>query len=183
MRNHPLAFIDIEATGLDPEKNEIIEIGLVIAEQGLSADKKITLKKIEEWEIKIKPTHMETADPEALIVAHYNEADWASAVDISSALKILSEKTVDATMVGHNVAFDSSFLENSFSRTGIVNRMHYHKLDTLSIAFTKLYGHESVEKLSLRSLCEYLGVENKDAHTALSDARATFEVFEKLMAL
>ena len=82
-----------------------------------------------------------------------------------------------------NVAHDFSFLQKSFAETGIENKMHYHKLDTISIAFAKLYGHEEVGKLSLRALCEYLGVKNEHAHSALSDARATYAVFKKLMEL
>ena len=59
--------------------------------------------------------------------------------------------------------------------------MHHRKLDTISIAFAKLYDIDGVEKVSLKFLCEHFGVENKKAHTALSDARATFEIFVKLM--
>ncbi len=183
MRIHKLAFIDTETTGLEPEKHELIEIGLILAEQSLSPEKKIVLNMTEEWEVKIKPLHLESADPESLIISHYNESDWANAVDLPEALLELSKKTEGAIMVGHNVAFDFAFLQKAFVETKVENKMHYHKLDTISIAFAKLYGQEEVEKFSLRALCEYLGVENKNAHTALSDARATFLVFEKLMAL
>ena len=183
MRSHTLAFIDLETTGFDPEQNEIIEIGLVLVEQSLDSKEGIKLNVLEEFETKVKPTHIETADPVSLNISHYNPADWIFAADIKDAMRVLAEKTVNATMVGHNVAFDSSFLEVNFSRTGIKNTMHYHRIDTISIAFAKLYRNEDVEKLSLRSLCEYLNVKNAKAHSALSDARATFEVFEKLMKL
>lgn len=183
MRNHRLAFVDTETTGLMPDQHELIEIGLVLAEQSLSGDNKMVLKVINEFDIKIKPTHIETADPESLAVNHYKEEDWDSAVSLKEALQIFSDKTEGAMMVGHSVAHDFAFLQKAFAETGVENKMHYHKLDTISIAFAKLYSHMEVEKLSLRALCVYLGVENKNSHTALSDARATFEVFEKLMAL
>lgn len=183
MRTQKLAFIDTETTGLLPEKHEIIEIGLVLVEQSLPPDGKINLEVLEEWEVKVKPEHIEQADPESMLINHYNEAEWTFAVDLPKALEALSQKTSNAIMVGHNVAHDYSFLQKAFTQTGVENKMHYHKLDTISIAFAKLYAREEVEKLSLRALCEYLGVENKNAHTALADARATFEVFEKLMAM
>lgn len=183
MRNHRLAFIDTETTGLLPDKHELIEIGLVLVEQSLSSGNKIVLKIVDEYDVKIKPVHIETADQESLGINHYREEDWADAVSLKEALQIFADKTVDAMMVGHNVAHDFAFLQKAFAETGVENKMHYHKLDTISIAFAKLYSHMEVEKLSLRALCEYLGVENKNSHTALSDARATFEVFEKLMAL
>lgn len=181
MREQKLAFIDTESTGLEPDKHELIEIGLVLVEQSLSPDKKIILKVLEEFEVKIKPLHIELSDPVSLGVNHYREENWVSGVDLRSAMQTFADKTVDAIMVGHNVAHDFAFLKHAFFTTGVENKMHYHKLDTISIAFAKLYGHTEVEKFSLRALCEYLGVENKNSHTALSDARATFEVFKKLM--
>jgi DNA polymerase-3 subunit alpha (Gram-positive type) len=78
------------------------------------------------------------------------------------------------------VIFDYGFVEAAFKKSGVRNLMHYHKLDTISIAFAKLYDVPEVEKFSLRFLCEYFKIENKNAHTALSDARATFEVYKKL---
>jgi len=183
MRTQQLAFIDLETTGLEPDKHEIIEIGIVLVEQSISDEKKMKMEVLEEFEVKVKPEHIENADPVGLRINHYNEKDWLFAADLQNALRTVSEKTKGAIMVGHNVAFDFAFLENAFERLGIENKMHYHKLDTISIAFAKLYGHENIDKLSLRVLCEYLGIKNARAHSALSDARATLEVFQKLMEL
>ena len=86
MRKHNLAFIDIETTGLNFLKNEIIEIGCVISSPGL--------KMIEEFELKIKPEQIENADPVALKVNHYNEKDWIDAYGLEEAIKIFSKKVV-----------------------------------------------------------------------------------------
>jgi DNA polymerase III epsilon subunit-like protein len=32
-------------------------------------------------------------------------------------------------------------------------------------------------------MCKYFDIKNENAHTALSDARATFELYKKLMSL
>jgi DNA polymerase III epsilon subunit family exonuclease len=175
MRKHNFAFIDIEATGLNLVAHEIIEIGCVLT----NAD----LKVIEEFELKIKPGHIENADPIALKVNHYDEEDWKGALSLKEAMKIFSEKVKDCIMVGHNVAFDAGFLEYAFNTTGIQNTMHYHKLDTISIAWAKLHRDPDLEHFSLRELCVRFGIENKKAHTALSDARATFELYKKLLEL
>jgi len=58
---------------------------------------------------------------------------------------------------------------------------HFHKLDTLSIAFSKFNGTGDIKHLSLRALCEHFGITNERAHSALPDARATAQVFKKLM--
>ena len=175
MRKHNLAFIDIETTGLDLIKNEIIEIGIVLTTPELEV--------IEKFELKIKPEHIENANPTALKINHYNEADWLSAYTLEDAMKITSKKVKDCIMVGQNVAFDSGFLEYAFLKTKLKNSMHYHKLDTVSIAWARLHDKLDVTHFSLRELCKYFDIENKRAHSALSDAYATFELYKKLMEL
>lgn len=175
MRNHNFVFLDIETTGLNLIKNEIIEIGCVIATP--------KLKIIEEFEIKIIPEHIEDADPTSLKVNHYDPLDWKGAISLKDAMKIISKKTKDCIMVGQNVAFDSAFLEYAFLKTGIANTMHYHRLDTISIAWAKLSKNKKVKNFSLRELCLYFGIKNDKAHTGLSDARATFKLYKKLMEL
>ena len=174
IKNKKLAFIDIETTGLLLNKHEIIELGCVLARQN-------TFEIIEEFDIKIKPERIEDADEIGLKVNGYNEKDWENALPLKQAMEIFAGKTNGAIMVAHNISFDSAFLERAFEITGIENKMHYQKLDTVSIAFAKLYKNKKVERFSLSALCEYFNIENKKAHTALSDARATYELYKHLM--
>ncbi len=180
MKKHNLAFIDLETTGFDPYKQEIIQIGCVIAEQE-ETPKGPKLKIIKEFELKVKPEKLQDADPEALRINGYNEMEWVFATDLKSAIEHLMKEASDCIMVSHNVAFDYSFLQRAFSVTGIQNTLHYHKLDTISIAFAKLYGNPEVRRFSLQALCEYFGIENKQAHTALSDVKAMVELYQKLL--
>ncbi len=173
-----LAFIDIETTGLDYEKGEIIELGVVLTRM-----KEGSLEVIGELDLKIAPKHIETADAQALRINGYNEADWIFAVSIEEALKAFVEKTEGAIFVAHNITFDYGFIEANLRRYGIESRMHYHKLDTLALAFGILHTNDDIGKLSLRALCEKYGIENKKAHSAFADAYATYEVFKKLMNL
>ncbi len=175
MRKHNFAFIDIEATGPDIEKHEIVEIGCVLTSPSLEV--------IEEFDLKVTPEHMETADPTALKVIHYQDRDWEGSMPLPEAMNILADKVRDSIMVGHNVAFDSSFLERAFSTQAIGNTMHYHRLDTVSIAWAKMHRDPNLEHFSLRELCAHFGIKNENAHTALSDARATYELYKKLMSL
>lgn len=175
MRKHNFAFIDIETTGLNMLKHEIIEIGCVLTTPELEV--------IEEFELKIKPEHIETADSVALKVNHYDPDNWRSALDLKEAMEILSHKVKDCIMVGHNVAFDAGFLEYNFNKLQIQNTMHYHKLDTISLSWAKFHNDPSIEHLSLRELCIHFDIKNERAHSALPDARATFELYKKLMSL
>ncbi len=175
MKKHNFAFIDIETTGLDLLRHEIIQIGVVLTTP--------TLEFIEEFEIKIKPENLERADLASMKVNNFKEEEWIDAISLKEAIKILYIKTKDVIMVGQNVAFDSAFLEYAFSKTDIVNTMHYHKLDTISIAWAKLHNDPSLEYFSLREMCIRFGIENKNPHTGLGDARATYELYKKLMEL
>ena len=175
MKNHNLAFIDIETTGINVLKHEIIEIGCVVTTPNFEL--------IGELELKIKPEHIETADPVALKINHYDEKLWASGHTLPEAMKMLAEISKDCIMVGQNVAFDSGFLEYAFAKTGILNSMHYHKLDTLSISWAKLHKEPDLEHFSLREMCLRFGIKNENPHSALSDARATLELYKCLMSL
>jgi DNA polymerase-3 subunit epsilon len=183
MHDRNLAFIDTETTGLDFDKHEVIEIGCVIVKQSGIETGKPTFIVVDEFEMKIKPERIEDADPVALRVNGYDPASWLFAYDLKQAMTLFAEKTKDAIMVSHNTPFDYGFLDKAFRKTGVINTMHYHKLDTISIAFAKLYMTGDVTRFSLRFLCDYFGIDNKNAHTALSDARALFELYQKLMTI
>jgi DNA polymerase III epsilon subunit family exonuclease len=175
MKKHNFAFIDLETTGLNLIKHEIIEIGCVITTPGLEV--------IEEFELKIKPENISEADPVALKVNHYNEKDWEAGLSLEKALNIFCKKVKDCIMVGHNVSFDAGFLEYVFNQNKIKNPMHYHKLDTVSIAWAKLHNDPDLEHFSLHKMCARFDIKNERAHSALSDARATYELYKKLIEL
>ena len=176
LKEAPLAFIDLETTGFEFMDKEIMQIGIVIANQP-------DLETVEEIEINVKPTHLETADPEALEIIGYSEELWKDAIPLKDALEIVAEKTKGCVMVGHNVPFDWAFLEKAFEETGVKDTMDYHRIDTISIAWAKLQNEPKVTRFSLSELAPYFGIENKKAHTALSDARTTYELYKKLVEL
>jgi len=115
MKTHNLAFIDLETTGLELNKHEITEIGCIVAKQIPQKNNGAKLEIIEEFEIKVKPKHIETADPVSLEITGYKEEDWQDAVTLKEAVGVLAEKTRGAIMVAHNVAFDWAFVNPSLS--------------------------------------------------------------------
>lgn len=181
MKTHNLAFIDTETTGTNPDKHEIIELALIIAKQIDRPGKGPKIEILGEYEWKIKPERIEDAEDQALRINGYNETDWMFAIDLKSAMKDFAKKTESCTFVSHNLTFDYSFIQRAFEKTNIENNMHYAKLDTISIAFARLYDAPQADRFSLKFLCELLKVENAKAHTALADTRALVEVYKKLM--
>ncbi len=180
MKNHNLAFTDLETTGLDFHKHEIIEIGCIVARQAPALIGGPKLEVIEEFLLKVKPEHIEKADPVALKINGYNEADWKDAISLKDAMEIFAGKTINASIIAQNVSFDWMFIDEAFRSTGVENKMHYHKLDVISFALAKLYDKPDAQKFSLRALCKYFGIRNEKEHSALADIRATFEVYKKL---
>jgi DNA polymerase III alpha subunit (gram-positive type) len=183
MKAHDLVFVDIETTGLDARMHEIIDIAIVRVRQTWIEREKPRFEIVDEWSTKIQPENIATADPASLRVTGYTVTGWTGATTIASALEDFAKKTDGAIMVAHNVAFDAGFLDTALARHGIQNTMHYHRLDTVSMAYAVLHSTPDVGRYSLAELCKYFGIENKNAHSALADARADFELFKKLMEL
>lgn len=175
MRKHNFAFVDIEATGLNIVKHEITQVGCILTTPDLEV--------IEEFELKVKPERIEDADPVSLKISHYDPEKWVDALSLSEAMKIFSEKVKDAIMVGHNVSFDAAFLDYAFGKLGMTNTLHYHRLDTVSVAWAKLHRSPDLEHFSLHELVSRFGIKNAEPHRALSDARACYELYKKLLSL
>lgn len=185
MKRNKLAFVDLETTGLDPTRHEIFEIGIVFAETREDLFERSTLKYLGEEQILLKPEHIDTADLKALEISKYEKRDWNSAVTQQEGLARAMELLSGTVFVAQNVTFDWGFLLLSGKKHGITfdDAVHYHKLDLASMVFGKLYHEPKLYKFSLRELTVYFGVKNENAHTALSDARAAFEVCKKLLEL
>lgn len=182
MKVHNLAFIDTETTGTDPVRHEIIELAVIIARQVERPGRGPKLELVEECEWKIKPERFHTADEEALRVNGYNEVDWMFAVERKKALDEFAKKVEGAIFVSHNLTFDYQFVMRAIEESRVDLNMHYGKLDTISIAFARLYDLPQADRFSLRALCNLLKVENPKAHTALADTRALYECYKKMMA-
>lgn len=181
MKESILAFLDTETTGLNPEKHEVIEVGVVLVRQTSRPGRGPSVEVIEEIDLKIKPERIEDAEEEALRINGYNDADWMFAPELKPAMQMLAKKLEGAVMVSHNISFDAPFMEKTFERAGVENTMKRYKLDTLSIAFARFYNRDGDIKYSLGYLCDLFGVKNENAHTALADARALYQVYKKMM--
>lgn len=181
MKERDLVFVDIETTGLLPVEHEIIDIAVIRVEQSWPTEGAPQFMIKDEWTTKVHPEHLISADPASLKISGYIASEWTGAVSLQEALATFVQKTEGAIMVAHNIAFDSEFLNFHLAQNKLVNTMHYHRLDTVSMAFAVLQNAPGINRYSLGELCKYFGIENQNAHTALSDARADFELFKKLI--
>lgn len=169
----PLAFIDTETTGLDPALNEIIEYAIV----RVSADGRETLR----WVTKIKPQNIETAHPKALEVNGYTPEAWADAPTMAEVGAKILRDLGDCVIVGHNVSFDEAMLNANLQRAGFTQRIPYHKVDTVTLAYEHLVP-EGLTSLSLDNIRKFMGWSLDGAHTALQDVDDCKRLFDLLMA-
>lgn len=169
-----IAIIDVETTGLDPVKDEIIEIGAVIFDDEKAGS-------LETVNVKIKPEHIETALKEALVVNGYKKEDWADAVTMEQAMQILSPKVDGAIFCAYNMLFDWRFIEEACKKLFIMLPFSYRKLDLLTMAWCKL-DHKKMRNWKLKTVCKALDIEPEpEEHRAINGAMTEYEVYKKLM--
>ncbi len=180
MRNFDLAFFDLETTGLSFDA-DIIEMAVILADHE-------SLNIVEEWSAKVKPKDISKADPQAFLVNGYNEAEWADALEIKPALEAFLQKTSNKVLVGHNLPMDWMWLNRALFENKLLESMkfasgqfYYQGFDTASLAYSKLRNVVGIEKFSLDELTQYFGIQRTRSHRAMDDARATYELFTKLI--
>lgn len=187
-----LAFVDAETTGLDPDRHEVWEVGLVLTDD---VDLFGTATEYV-WQL---PVDLTVADPMGLAISGFHDrhphgygvpkpglvggptppADFADE---------FCQLTYKAHLVGAVPSFDDERLRKLLARWGYAPAWHYHLIDVEAMAVGWLHGRYRDERwpapdddkacLSLpwRSddLSRACGVEppsEDERHTALGDAR------------
>lgn len=152
--------LDIETTGLDPEKDAIIEIGAV----------RFNNKRVEgEWSSLINPG--KPIPPFITQLTGINDQMVLQAPLIREVLQELSDFIGDAIIVGHNIGFDLSF----FKRFRLFHSNEV--VDTYELASVLL---PTADRYNLGALVHSLGVLLPATHRALDDAQATRGVYLRL---
>ncbi len=159
--------LDIETSGFDPLKDEILEVGFVKFQITNSQ-----LEILEEWTQVFRPS--KPVEAKILGLTGIKQAELDSAPNFSDFKYTIQEKIGNTVIVGHNVVFDIKFLESR----GI--QFSGQVVDTLDLVQWLLPTHHSY---NLENLMHYFKVEHKDAHRALADAKAALQVLQKLLAL
>jgi ribonuclease T len=173
--------IDIETAGFNPKKNALLEIAAVIVELNSNNEMEIT----ERYTTHVIPFKNSELDESAL---KFNGIDphhpFRMAIDEKDALNMLFKPIKDAVkrnnctraiLVGHNPAFDISFLNAAIQRTQI-KRSPFHPFSTFD---TATLGGLVYQQTVLAKIAEAAGLDwdNEKAHAALYDAEKTAELF------
>jgi ATP-dependent DNA helicase DinG len=155
-----IVAVDIETTGLDPEKDAIIEIGAV----------RFNERRVEsEWSTLINPGRR--IPPFVTQLTGITDQMVLQSPPVQEVVADLSAFIGDSPVLGHNIAFDLSFLR----RQRILKRNQV--IDTYDLASVIL---PNAGRYNLGALAQNLGVLIPATHRALDDARATRGVFLRL---
>ena len=180
-----ILYFDTETTGLDPVKQDIIQIAGIIVIDGIVQ---------EEFEFKVKPFSFDNISQEALDVHGYNVENlktFPEPHEVHCQLIDIFSKYVDRydtndkfTPAGYNVHFDMDFLQQFFIKNNDVyfgSWMNWKKVDPLPLLhYLDFCGRISLPNYKLSTVCQHFGIEIK-AHDALGDIKATRELLAKLM--
>lgn len=159
-----LALLDLETTGTNPTRDRIIEIGLVLFEDG---------KPVEEWSSLVNP---ETGIPP--FIEGYTGISNAMVADAPTFARVGKElllKLRDATLVAHNARFDYGFLKSEFGRLGYTLQLPV--LCTVRLS-RKLFPQE--RKHNLDAVIARHGLHCSSRHRALDDARVLGDFLTKI---
>ena len=155
--------IDIETTGLGPEKSKIIEIGAVKYEDGVQKEVFSTLVNPQIAGIPSRITEL-TGITDEMVKDAPCEAEA-----MGSLFRFLEGETV---LLGHNIPFDFSFLKVAAGRLNAT--FSYRGLDTLVIA---RQCHPELPSKTLAAMCEAYGITNEHAHRAYEDACTAAQLY------
>jgi len=153
--------LDLETTGLDPERDSIIEVGAVKFRDD---------RVLETWSSLVRPERPIPYKIKRLTGIQQEEADEAPT--IFTVIGHLASFIKDYPLVGHNIAFDLAFLR----RRGLL--LPNPAIDTFELA-SILVPH--APRYSLGKLAEELGVPYIEGHRALPDAQTTRRLFLALL--
>lgn len=164
--------IDLETTGLNPSKAEIIEIGAAVFVDGV---------KKEEYSKLIRP--LEKLPERIIEITHITdemlEFEGTEQDVVNEFLDFFETAIITYSMepiiLGHNVGFDYSFIKTAAVK--MQRTFECKAIDTLKLAREL---KETLPKKTLDAMCEHYGIFRKVSHRAFEDAIAAAMVYEKL---
>lgn len=158
----PLAFVDLETTGLGPGTHRIAEIGVVTLDDRGS----------EEWSSLINPGRPALGQR---VIEGVDESELAAAPRFADIAHDLVRRFEGRVLVAHNARFDYAFLQAEFRRVGVA--FDAKALCTVMLS-RKLYPQEASHNLD--ALMQRHGLSAEVRHRALPDARVLHQFWQVL---
>lgn len=162
----PLAFLDLEMTGLDPTRDRVIEIAIDRVRGGHLEGSMVTLVRPEDGTFGNAHIHGIAAE------------DLASAPTFSAIAPRVRAMLAGAVPVAHGATMDEAFLAMELGRAGTPTEVGPF-LDTLILARRAFAAHSH----SLASLAKKLGLGPARSHRAADDVATLRALFARVVSL
>lgn len=170
-----LLFFDCETTGLNPASDEITEFAYIRVRPDRSEESRLAQR--------VMPTHPELVEQRVRDLNGFDPDLWreAGAVDQAAAAKLIHAASRDAVMVAHNTSFDWQFVDALLKRHGLSWEGRWYRADTMALAWPML-ATGTIDNLRLETIAAHFGMEQREAHRALSDVEDCQAVYWRLLA-
>jgi len=159
-----LVSLDIETTGVDPERDRIIEIGIVRF-RGETV--------LEEWSSLVDP-QMPIPQRITELTGITDAMVQQEGIPLWRALSEAQQVIGNAPIIGHNIGFDLGFFRNLSTPPPFIKNA---SIDTFELAGL-LVPHAG--RYSLGALAHALNIHLLESHRALADARTAHQLYLKL---
>lgn len=160
--------VDTETIG-SGENLQIIEIGAILLHDR---------KSIYDYEQLISP--IADIPLSATLLSGISEADLKGQPTASQIIPKFIASISGLTIIGHNVNYDINALNQEASRIDEPQLLTAKTVDTLTIA-SNLFPN--APSLTLQELMNLLGIQAREDHRALSDARWTLDCWNRMTAM
>lgn len=158
-------IFDVESTGLDVTKDEIIQIAAIELKEG---------QVVQSFERFIKP--LKSVGHAALVHGFSDEFLQLHGHAARDVFKEFLTFIDGAVLVGHNVQYDLKIVRSHMHRVGLSFDGALGYYDTLDIV-RRLYPQLKNHKLD--TVSEFIGVDHEPTHNAMDDILATKDVLMK----
>ena len=162
MFSKPFVVLDLETSGIDPKRDEIIEVAMIRYENGKEVARYDDLIKID-FKLKEIITIITGITDKDL------EEDGKDQEDVFSEVERVIK---GAYIVAHNTNFDVGFLRAKGIDLDILGT-----IDTIPLAQILI---PEAPSYSLESLTDDLNISHENSHRAMADVEATLELLKHL---
>jgi DNA polymerase III epsilon subunit-like protein len=183
------AAVDLETSGLDPAKHEIIEVGVVLELPRLGGALYDSIV-VEQHTFSL-PFDVARADAKALELNGWGTRPFPPERDPAWAAGFMSAVLADKYIVGKNPQFDVGFLAALLARYGLKPTWHHRLVDVGMLAWGYSSGVETYcmgqvwpQPPNSEKVAELVNVDwpENERHTALADAQWAYDVFRMVVS-
>ena len=163
MRHPPLAFVDLETTGLNPSHDRIVEIGIVTVDDG----------RVAEWSSFVNPGRRVSGFTRSF--TGISDDMVADAPRFSEIAGDIRHRLDGRLFVAHNARFDHGFLKAEFERVAIE-----FEPDVICTVMLSRKLYPQFDDHNLDALMARHGLAAETRHRALPDARLIWNFWQTL---